>query len=68
VLYDDRPDRAGVKFNDADLIGLPIRVVIGDRSWKQGKVELKARSGDKAELVAVDEVVETLGEMSERVN
>jgi prolyl-tRNA synthetase len=51
VLYDDRPERAGVKFNDADLIGIPIRVTVGDKSLKDGKVELKARGSDKVELV-----------------
>jgi prolyl-tRNA synthetase len=71
VLYDDRPERAGVKFNDADLIGLPIRVTIGDKSLKEGKVELKARSEKKAELVAVDVVdaiVEVVRKMAERLN
>lgn len=51
VLYDDRPERAGVKFNDADLIGIPIRVTVGDKSLKDGKVELKARGSDQVELV-----------------
>ncbi len=54
MLLDDRPERAGVKFNDADLIGMPIRITIGDKSLKDGKVELKARSEATVELVAVD--------------
>ena len=51
VLYDDRDDRAGVKFADMDLIGLPWQVVIGPRGLKNGIVELKKRSsGEKAEV------------------
>ena len=44
VLYDDRKESAGVKFADADLVGLPIRITIGNRSLKEGKVEVKLRS------------------------
>lgn len=43
VLYDDRKESAGVKFADADLIGLPIRLTLGNRSLKEGKVEVKLR-------------------------
>jgi len=46
-LTDDRDERPGVKFNDADLIGIPIRVIIGDRSLKQGGVEVKTRSNSE---------------------
>ncbi len=68
VLYDDRTERAGVKFNDADLIGLPIRIIIGDKSLKEGKVELKARSRDTAELVAVENIVEAVQALAEQLN
>lgn len=44
VLYDDRDETAGVKFNDADLIGLPLRLVIGDRFLSDGLVEIKHRA------------------------
>lgn len=44
VLYDDRKESAGVKFADADLMGVPIRMTIGNRSLKEGKVEIKLRS------------------------
>lgn len=44
VLYDDRDDTAGVKFNDADLIGLPLRLVLGDRFLTDGLVEIKQRA------------------------
>ncbi|MBN1211473.1 MAG: proline--tRNA ligase [candidate division Zixibacteria bacterium] len=68
VLYDDRPERAGVKFNDADLVGLPIRITIGDKSLKQGKVELKARSEKDMELVAVEDIVRAVKKLAERLN
>jgi prolyl-tRNA synthetase len=51
ALYDDRPERAGVKFNDADLMGLPWQAIIGPRGAKEGRVELKRRAtGERAEL------------------
>ncbi len=61
TLLDDRYDlRPGVKFKDADLIGIPLRITIGPRSLKEGKVELKDRAGSETELVAVDEIVALL--------
>ncbi|HOD66978.1 MAG TPA: proline--tRNA ligase [candidate division Zixibacteria bacterium] len=57
VLWDDRTERAGVKFNDADLIGLPVRLVIGDKSLADGKVEMKARRGGEPHLVPIDRIV-----------
>jgi prolyl-tRNA synthetase len=68
VLMDDRDERPGVKFNDADLIGLPIRLTIGDKSLKDGKIELKARSGSEVELVALDRVVEAVQRLAEGLN
>lgn len=44
VLYDDRKETAGVKFADADLIGIPIRITLGNRSLKEGKVEVRLRA------------------------
>nr|MBN2277927.1 proline--tRNA ligase [candidate division Zixibacteria bacterium] len=67
-LLDDRPERAGVKFNDADLIGIPVRVIIGDKSLKQGKVELKGRGGDEVLLVDMDHVLEEVKALLERLN
>ncbi|MCE9591218.1 MAG: proline--tRNA ligase [Planctomycetes bacterium] len=58
VLIDDRDERPGVKFKDADLVGFPVRVTIGDKSLAEGKVEVKARNGSngaKGELVAMDQ-------------
>ena len=43
VLYDDRKESAGVKFADADLLGVPIRLTLGNRSMKEGKIEVKLR-------------------------
>ena len=58
VLYDERDERAGVKFKDADLVGLPIRIAIGKKGLADGKVEWKIRGGKDVELVPVAEVVE----------
>ncbi len=56
VLLDDRDERPGVKFKDADLIGIPIRITIGAKSLAEGKVELKLRSGEWEGKLAPDEV------------
>jgi len=60
VILDDRPERAGIKFKDADLIGIPFRITIGEKNLKDGKVELKARrDGQKdSKLIAVDAVID----------
>ncbi len=58
VLYDDRAESAGIKFNDADLLGLPIRVVVSRRTLAQGAVEWKARTARESEIVALADVVE----------
>lgn len=57
ALIDDRDERAGVKFKDADLIGAPIRVAIGEKNLKDGNVEIKARKTGKIALVKTDEAV-----------
>ena len=54
VLLDDRDVRAGVKFKDADLIGIPLRVVIGERGLKEGKLEIKWRWEQQAEMIDAD--------------
>jgi prolyl-tRNA synthetase len=58
VLLDDRSERAGVKFNDADLVGMPVRVTIGAKSLKDNKVEVKLRSSDEVEKVDLNTVVD----------
>lgn len=59
TLLDDRDERAGVKFKDAELIGIPYRIVTG-RSLQSGKVELVERSTKNSQEIAIDQVVETL--------
>ena len=59
VLFDDRDERPGVKFKDADLIGIPIRLTVGDKSLAEGAVEFKLRRDPgKGELVPLDAVVD----------
>lgn len=55
ILYDDRKERAGVKFNDADLIGLPMRVVVGKRA-EEGIVEVKQRLNGESEEIHVNDL------------
>ena len=64
-LYDDRPDEsAGVKFNDADLLGLPLRLVISRRALRNGAVEIRRRAGDdKPVLTPFEDVESTIQEM-----
>ena len=57
VLIDDRNERPGVKFKDADLIGIPLRVTIGGRGLKEGIVELKWRDEESARKVSIEEAV-----------
>lgn len=58
VLLDDRDERAGVKFNDADLIGIPIRLTVGSRGLANGQVEMKLRHENDRSDVPLDQVVE----------
>ncbi len=65
VLWDDRDERPGVKFKDADLLGMPLRVTIGAKSLANGNIELKPRSEPdpkKAELVPVADAARVLAE------
>ena len=57
VILDDRDERAGVKFKDADLIGIPLRVVAGPKNLAQGQVELKIRKTGESRLYAVSDIV-----------
>ncbi len=60
AILDDRAERPGVKFKDADLVGIPYRVVIGAEKLKQGRVELFERSSRQTELVDLDSLVKTI--------
>ena len=64
VLLDDRDLRPGVKFKDADLIGIPLRVVVGAKGLKQGAVELKRRAGGEVEMVPVDQAAGLLARLA----
>ncbi|MDY5059381.1 proline--tRNA ligase [Staphylococcus simulans] len=66
VLYDDRKERAGVKFNDADLIGLPVRVVVGKRA-AEGIVEVKRRDNGESEEVAAADLVNYVKDLYEQI-
>jgi prolyl-tRNA synthetase len=60
VLFDDREERAGVKFNDADLIGCPIRVTAGEKALKEGMVEIKRRTDANHQLVPIPAIASFL--------
>ena len=58
VLYGDRDESPGVKFNDADLIGLPLRMTVSERSLQKGGVEFKRRDGEAKTIVSVGEAIQ----------
>ncbi len=60
VFYDDRNERAGVKFNDADLIGIPVQVIVGERNLKEGMVEIKSRQDGNSQRVPLASLAEHL--------
>ena len=66
VLYDDRKERAGVKFNDADLIGLPIRIVVG-KNASEGIVEVKVRQTGESEEVHINELDNHIASLYEKL-
>lgn len=66
VVIDDRKERPGVKFKDADLIGYPLRVVVGPKTLTEGALEVKARkTGEVAMLPLDSDYVETIKKMLE---
>ena len=60
VLFDDRGEKPGFMFNDADLIGIPFRIVVSPKSIAEGQVEFKIRGSKDGELIAVDQIVEKI--------
>ncbi len=62
VLFDDRDERPGVKFKDADLLGIPLRLTVGKKTLDQGKVELKPRGEKDAELIEVAGAAEVVAQ------
>ncbi|MEK6206239.1 MAG: proline--tRNA ligase [Chloroflexota bacterium] len=63
VLYDDRDETAGVKFADADLIGIPLRVTVSKRNVKQDSAELKLRSASESEMVPLGTAADRIGQI-----
>jgi len=68
VLIDDRDQRAGVKFKDADLIGIPLRITIGPKSLQENQVELKKRWESETHLVGIDQVAAEVAEIIKKAN
>jgi prolyl-tRNA synthetase len=60
VLFDDRDESPGVKFNDADLLGMPLRLTVSPRNLDQGQLEVKRRTDTESEMVPVDGAIDTL--------
>ena len=59
VILDDRDERPGVKFKDADLVGFPIRIALGEKSLAKGEVEIKPRNG-ALQAVKIEEAVDAV--------
>jgi len=66
VLLDDREETPGVKFKDADLIGIPLRLTLGEKNLKNGLVEIKKRKTGEVSLVKKEEAVFKISEMIEK--
>lgn len=66
VLYDDRDERPGAKFADADLLGVPHRVVVSPKLNEQGSFEYKARTGTEVEILTRDQLLDRLVALKER--
>ena len=65
VLYDDRNERAGVKFNDADLIGIPVRITVG-KKFGEGIIEFKERKSDEILEMSIEDAINKAKEIVER--
>lgn len=63
VLFDDRDERPGVKFKDNDLIGIPIRIVVGSKGLAEGKVEMKIRSTGEVLSLSLEEAATTVKQL-----
>ena len=67
MLYDDRTNvTPGFKFNDADLLGMPLQVVVGDKNLKNGQIELKDRGTGKRWTVPVDKLFDEVADFFHR--
>ena len=65
TIIDDRAERAGVKFRDVELVGIPLRVTVGTRGLADGVVELTERATGQTERVPVDEIVDRIGKATD---
>ena len=63
MLFDDRQESPGVKFNDSDLLGIPIRVTISPRTLERNSVEIKRRSEKESQLLPLEGVTARLKEL-----
>jgi len=63
VLWDDRDLRAGVKFNDMDLIGIPFKIIVGNTFLKEGKIEIEGRRGGRKEKVKEEKIIQKMEEL-----
>jgi Prolyl-tRNA synthetase len=63
VILDDRDERAGVKFKDADLIGIPLRITVGPKALQENKVEVKKRWEKDINMMGMEEVLNMIGEL-----
>ena len=63
VLFDDRNESPGIKFNDADLLGIPVRVTLSPRTLEKNSVEVKLRPDKESELVPLGEIIARLSEL-----
>ncbi|BAO45287.1 proline--tRNA ligase [Thiolapillus brandeum] len=66
VLFDDRDQRPGVMFADHELMGIPLRIVVGERSLDKGEVEFRARSAGKNEMIPLDNIVSHIQSLLEQ--
>ncbi len=65
VLFDNRPLRAGMKFKDADLMGIPVQIVIGEKNLKENKIEIKLRKGNIKRVINVSDFEKELAQVLE---
>ena len=63
TILDDRAERPGVKFKDADLIGYPLRIVVGAKALSEGVVEVRQRRSGQVDLLPVDQLAEKVKEI-----
>ena len=57
-MLDDRDERAGVKFKDADLMGIPVRITVSEKTLKENKVEIKYRNKNSVNLLDIEKVLD----------